>query len=37
MEAPKKYKLLRVIGESEWRANNMTPRVLASWMIGQMR
>ena len=37
MEAAKKYKLLRVIGESEWRANNMTPRVLASWMIGQMR
>ena len=31
-----KFKLLRVIGESEWRSSNMTPKVLASWMIGQM-
>ena len=31
-----KFKLLRVIGEAEWRSNNMTPKVLASWMIGQM-
>ena len=32
----KKYKLLRIIGEGEWRSMNMTPRVLASWMAGQM-
>lgn len=31
-----KFKLLRVIGEAEWRSSNMTPKVLASWMIGQM-
>jgi len=36
-----KFKLLRVVGESEWRSSewrssNMTPKVLASWMIGQM-
>ena len=36
MEHTKKFKLLRVVGESEWRSNNMTPKVLASWMIGQM-
>ena len=31
-----KFKLLRVIGEAEWRSENMTPKVLASWIIGQM-
>jgi len=31
-----KFKLLRVVGEAEWRSNNMTPKVLASWLIGQM-
>ena len=31
-----KFKLLRVIGEAEWRSNNMTPKLLAGWMIGQM-
>ena len=31
-----KFKLLRVIGEAEWRSENMTSKVLASWMIGQM-
>jgi hypothetical protein len=36
LEAPVKFKLLRVIGESEWRSSNMTPKVLCSWMIGQM-
>ena len=35
-DSDKKFKLLRVVGESEWRSNNMTPKVLASWMIGQM-
>ena len=36
LEAPIKFKLLRVIGESEWRSSTMTPKVLCSWMIGQM-
>ena len=31
-----KFKLLRVVGEAEWRSSNSTPKVLASWMIGQM-
>ena len=31
-----KFKYLRVIGETEWRSKNMTPKLLASWMIGQM-
>jgi len=31
-----KFKLLRIIGEADWRSSNMTPKVLASWMIGQM-
>ena len=31
-----KFKFLRIIGEAEWRSGNMTPKVLASWMIGQM-
>jgi replication factor C small subunit len=36
LESGMKFKLLRVIGEAEWRSANMTPKVLASWMIGQM-
>lgn len=36
LTATHKFKLLRVIGEAEWRSSNMTPKVLASWMIGQM-
>ena len=36
LNASNKFKYLRVIGESEWRSNSMTPKVLASWMIGQM-
>ena len=36
LPAPKKFKYLRVIGESEWRSTNMTPKVLAAWMIGQL-
>jgi len=31
-----KFKMLRIIGEAEWRSNNMNPKVLASWMVGQM-
>ena len=36
MEHTRKFKLLRVVGEAEWRSSSMTPKVLASWMIGQM-
>ena len=36
MPATKKFKMLRVVGEAEWRSNSMTPKLLASWMIGQM-
>ena len=31
-----KIKLLRTIGESEWRSTTMTPKVLLSWMVGQL-
>jgi DNA polymerase III delta prime subunit len=31
-----KFKLLRTIGESEYRSNSMTPKVLVSWMVGQL-
>ena len=31
-----KFKLLRTIGESEWRSTTMTPKVLLSWMVGQL-
>ena len=36
LETNHKFKFLRVIGEAEWRRNNMTPKILSSWMIGQM-
>ena len=36
MSATKKFKMLMVVGEAEWRSNSMTPKLLASWMIGQM-
>ena len=36
MEISRRFQLLRIIGEAEWRCSNMTPKVLASWMIGQM-
>ena len=32
-----KFKYLRAVGESEWRGNSMTPRVLVSWLVSQMR
>lgn len=35
-DSTRKFQLLRVIGETEWRSSNMTPKVLAGWMIGQM-
>ena len=37
LTADSKFKYLRVVGETEWRGNSMTPRVLVSWMIAQMR
>lgn len=36
LDTAQKFKFLRVIGEAEWRCSNMTPKILASWMIGQM-
>ena len=36
-DASVKYKMLRIIGETEWRSETVTPRVLASWMIAQMK
>ena len=37
MEDNLKFKYLRAVGESEWRGNSMTPRVLVSWLVSQMR
>ena len=37
IEDAAKFKYLRVVGETEWRGNSMTPRVLISWMIAQLR
>jgi len=31
-----KYKLLRTVGESEYRSTTMTPKVLLSWIVGQL-
>ena len=31
-----KYRILRVIGETEYRCDIMTPRVVASWMVAQL-
>ena len=36
MQSAKKFKMLRVVGEAQWRSSNMTPKLLASWMIGQL-
>ncbi len=36
LEANTKLKFLRVIGEGEWRSTTMTPKLLASWMVGQL-
>ena len=36
LESNIKFKILRTIGESEWRSTTMTPKVLASWLIGQL-
>ena len=31
-----KFKILRTLGESEWRSTTMTPKLLASWLVGQL-
>jgi len=36
LDANLKFKFLRTIGESEYRSNSMTPKVLLSWMVGQL-
>jgi len=36
LDTAQKFKYLRIIGEAEWRCTNMTPKILASWIIGQM-
>ena len=36
LDSGQKFKYLRVIGEAEWRSNSMTPKILSSWVIGQM-
>ena len=36
LESNLKFKVLRTIGESEWRSTTMTPKVLASWLISQL-
>jgi replication factor C small subunit len=37
MDSNKKLKFLRVIGEGEWRSHNMTPKLLVSWMVGNLQ
>jgi replication factor C small subunit len=32
-----KYKILGVVGEAEWRSRNMTPKILISWLIAQIK
>jgi len=36
LDAKIKFKFLRTIGETEWRSTTMTPKVLLSWMVGQL-
>jgi len=36
MDSKIKFKYLRAIGETEWRSSTMTPKVLISWMVGQL-
>ena len=37
MNDDSKYKYLRAVGEAEWRGNSMTPRVLVSWLVAQLK
>jgi len=36
LESKEKFKLLRIIGEAEYRSTTMTPKVIISWMVGQL-
>jgi replication factor C small subunit len=36
LESKEKFKLLRIIGETEYRSTTMTPKVIISWMVGQI-
>jgi len=36
MENRVKYKWLRLLGEMEWRAKDMTPKIIVSWLIAQL-
>tara|TARA_R110002020_G_scaffold17765_7_gene62060 strand:+ start:6987 stop:7901 length:915 start_codon:yes stop_codon:yes gene_type:complete len=35
ISSAKRFKLVAVIGESEWRGRSVTPKVLVSWMVAQ--
>lgn len=36
LDSTLKFKFLRTIGECEYRSHSMTPKVLLSWMVGQL-
>lgn len=36
LDSTLKFKLLRTVGECEYRSNSMTPKLLLSWMVGQL-
>ena len=36
LDSTLKFKFLRTVGECEYRSNSMTPKVLLSWMVGQL-
>ena len=36
LESTKKFQLLRVIGEGEYRSTTMTPKIIISWIVGQL-
>ncbi len=36
LDSTKKFQLLRVIGEAEYRSTAMTPKIIISWIVGQL-
>lgn len=36
MDNALKFKFLKVIGEAEWRSTTMTPKVILSWLVGNL-
>ena len=36
LDSTKKFQLLRVIGEGEYRSTAMTPKIIISWIVGQL-